>query len=303
MKSRVVVVGSLNLDLVALVPRMPDAGETVFGTALEQNAGGKGLNQAVAAARMGSTVTMVGAVGADDAGRFLRSILGQEHIDAHHVADVTTATGTALIEVDDNGANRIVVIPGANAAVSPTQVTESLSTMDDIAVVLAQCEVPGPAMAAAMAIGRRIGATTILNPAPATTLDDTVLANVDIIIPNEHEAHLLTSVATDDEAGAIAAAQALVARGVGHAIVTRGGHGAVWASATDTGTCPAFPVTPVDTVAAGDAFAGGIAAALAEGNDLATALRWGSACGALATTVAGAVPSLPDRAAVDTLLG
>lgn len=302
MTGRVVVVGSLNLDLVIGLSRMPDSGETVFGDRLDQHAGGKGLNQAVAAARLGIPVSMIGALGDDSAAEFLRGIVVAEGIEDSGVAAMPGTSGTAVIEVDATGANRIVVISGTNDLVTPAHVESSLAALDDVAVVLTQGEVPTDAIEAAMAAGRARGAITILNPAPVRDYPDSVYRHVDYLIPNEHEAAHLTGLPTDTADDAVAAARALVARGAGCVIVTRGGKGSVWASAADAGSSGVFAVQPIDTVAAGDAFCGGLSAALADGLDLAAALRWASAAGALATTVAGAVPSLPRRESVETLV-
>jgi ribokinase len=302
MSERVVVVGSLNQDLVVNLERMPDSGETVFGTSLQRNAGGKGLNQAVAAARLGARVTMVGAMSADSAGAFLLRVVEDEGIDDAHIARIEGLSGTAVIEVDATGANRIIVIPGANATVTGEQVAAALAAIPDIGIVLTQGEVPADAVLAAMRIGRERGATTILNPAPVQEYPEELYPFVDFTIPNEHEASLLTGEGTGTSADATATARLLVERGVGCAIITRGRRGSVWANRSTTGTCGAFPVFAIDTVAAGDAFCGGFAAALAEGHPFAESLRWGSAAGALAATVAGAVPSLPDRESVEKLV-
>ncbi|MFM7065172.1 MAG: ribokinase [Actinomycetes bacterium] len=297
-----VVVGSLNQDLVLSVERMPEPGETVFGSSLERNAGGKGLNQAVAAARLGAPVTMVGSTSADSAGDFLMRVVDAEGIDGSGVSRVEGFAGTAVIEVDAAGANRIVVVPGANELVTGDQVRTALAVIPDIAIVLTQGEVPPDAVMAAMQVGRERGARTILNPAPVQDYPDELYANVDIAIPNEHEVALITGHPSDTSADATAAARALAERGVGTVVVTRGARGSVWASLTRNGSCGIFPVKAIDTVAAGDAFCGAFATALAEGNSLSEALRWGSAAGALAATKAGAVPSLPDREAVETLV-
>ncbi len=302
MAGRVLVVGSLNVDLVVTVDRLPDSGETVFGQRFDQHPGGKGLNQAVAAARMGAAVAMVGAVGDDASGAWLSAVLDHEGVVRSAVARVPGSSGTALIEVDASGANRIVVVSGANAVVRPGQVTDAISAVEGIAVVLAQGELPPEAVAAAMAGGRVAGAVTVLNPAPAFAFSPDVLANVDYLVPNEHEAALLTGRPTQTLDDARAAADELVRLGVMCVIVTRGAQGLVWATAEDSGVMSAFEVTAVDTVAAGDAFCGAFAAALADGHDLQQAMRWASAAGALATTVAGAVPSLPKRASVQVLL-
>lgn len=302
MAGRVVVVGSLNVDLVVSLDRMPDSGETVFGHRLEQHAGGKGLNQAVAAARLGAEVEMIGAVGTDASGEWLSSVLDDEGIVRSGVAHLPGSSGTALIEVDASGANRIVVVSGANSAVTPELVDAALAARSDVAVVLTQGELTPSAVQAAMATARAASVTTILNPAPAFAYSLDVLANVDYLIPNEHEAALMTGRPTATRADAVGAAQDLVRMGVGCAIVTRGSEGAVWATATDTGDVAAFAVTAVDTVAAGDAFCGAFAAALAQGREMTQALRWATAAGALATTVLGAVPSLPTTGSVQALL-
>ena len=303
MTGAVVVVGSLNVDLVVGVHRMPAPGETVLSTRFERHPGGKGLNQAVAAARLGARVHMIGAVGPDDSGRWLCSVARDEAIADGPIIEVAAPTGTAFIEVDDDGANRIVVVSGANAEVTPEQVRASLAAIDSPAVVLVQCEVPMPAIEAAMAAGRELGATTILNPAPACELPAGLLANVDVIIPNEHEAAAITGLPTATQVDATMAADWLNDQGVRYAVITRGSHGAVWASsAHGSGSQAAFPVRAIDTVAAGDAFCGGLATGLAEGMSFPEALRMASATGSLATTVVGAVPSLPGRAVVDAAL-
>ncbi len=302
MLSRVVVVGSLNVDLVISLERMPDSGETVFGDRLEQHAGGKGLNQAVAAARLGAPVSMIGAVGSEPSGDFLRTVVTRDRIDGSGIATIDGISGTAVIEVDAKGANRIVVIAGANAHVSAAHVTASMAAIPDAGIVLVQGEIPTDAVVAALRAGREAGARTIFNPAPVSDFPEALYKDVDIIIPNEHEAALLTGQETGTTADATDAARTLVQMGVGTAIVTRGVRGAVWATAEATGSCGAFHVVPVDTVAAGDAFCGGLCAALAEGLSISEALRWGSAAGALAATVAGAVPSLPYRERVEALV-
>lgn len=302
MSSRVVVVGSLNQDLVVNLDRMPEPGETVFGSSLERHAGGKGLNQAVAAARLGAPVTMVGSVSADSAGDFLMRIVESENIDGSHISRVDGFAGTAVIEVDRSGSNRIIVIPGANATVNADQVREALEQIPDIGAVLAQGEVPADAVMAAMEVGRARGARTVLNPSPVQEYPDELYALVDIAVPNEHEIELITGYRTSTSADATKAARLLAERGVETVVVTRGAKGSVWSTLTRSGSAGAFTVRPVDTVAAGDAFCGVLTAALAEGRSLSEALRWGSAAGAIAATRVGAVPSLPTRDEVEELV-
>lgn len=301
--SRVVVVGSLNLDLVLRLDRMPAPGETVFGESLERHPGGKGLNQAVAAARLGATVSMIGAVGDDGSGEWLRRVVLDEGIDDSAVTVAPGTSGTAIIEVEPRGENRIVVVSGANERVTAEQVRAAIESWDDVAVVLTQSEVPLEAVRAAMEAGRAAGAQTILNPAPAREYPADILANVDVLIPNEHEAAVLSGMHTGSALDAIEVAQELNTRGASCVVITRGERGAVWASAHGSGQAAAFRVSAVDTVAAGDAFCGGMAAALSMGETFAEALRWASAAGALTATRQGAVPSLPTREDVEELLG
>lgn len=300
MTAQVVVVGSLNDDLVVSVQRLPLPGETVLADGMHHHPGGKGLNQAVAAARMGASVRLVGAVGDDDAGARLRQLLDVEGIEDGLRTVDGSPTGTALIEVDAHGENRIVVVPGANARLDVTDVPATGSP----AVVIAQAEIPLDCVRAAMQWARAAGAVSILNPSPARAIPDDVLAAVDLLVVNEHEAALLSDVSVTDEEGAVAAARSLVRRGVRAAVVTRGAEGAAWYSLEDgEGSAAAFPVTAVDTVGAGDAFCGALAAATAYGAALGTAVQWAGAAGALAATRHGAVPSLPRRTEVETLVG
>ena len=285
----VAVVGSANLDLVANTPRLPMSGETVLGSHFAEHPGGKGLNQAVAAARAGASVAFVATVGDDDAGETLRTIAEREGIDVSRMAIARgVSTGRALITVDDLAENSIVVIPGANSLAGFTSLPAAT-------VVLAQLEVPVATVVAAFEAARAAGSTTILNPAPvpADGLPHELLALCDVIVPNEHEAALLGGV------------DRLVAAGVGAVVVTRGA-GGVTVTVTDAGepasrSIAAFDVDPVDTTGAGDAFCGTLASQLAFGADLYEAARTAAAAGAQATTVAGAVPSLPFAAEIHRL--
>jgi ribokinase len=280
----VCVVGSANLDLVATTSRIPGPGETLLGSGYAEHAGGKGLNQAVASARSGAHVQFIGCVGDDDAGRRMCAVLTGEGIDASELTTSHSPTGRALIVVDANGENSIVVVPGANHDVS---LPESLPAAR---VLLCQLEVPLDQVANALTAGRRAGATTILNPAPAAALEAELLAACDIIVPNEHEVELLGGVG------------ALLAAGCRAVVVTRGGAGVDVHTDGGTEHCPAFAVEVVDTTGAGDAFCGALAARLAAGDELQAAVRWAAAAGALATTVVGAVPAQPRAEAIRALL-
>ena len=301
----VACIGSLNVDLVVRVARMPDTGETVTGHALERHLGGKGLNQALAAARSGGDVALIGAAGTDDGGAWMRAQLGSEGVDLDGVAEVEGPSGTALIEVDATGANRIVVIPGANGWLTADYTAECMRRCsDDVVVALAPLEVPPMAVLGALRQAHERGMLTILNtaPVPPEGLAEGLLEVTDIVVANEHEASLITNAAVNDIESAYVAARALRARGVERAVVTLGADGAVWSTPDGDGHTPAFAVTPIDTVAAGDAFCGVLAASLATGHDWETALLRASAAGALATTIAGAAPSLPVARDIDALL-
>ncbi len=279
----VCVVGSANLDLVATVARLPGPGETVPGSTFSEYPGGKGLNQAVAAARAGASVAFVGALGEDAAATTLRAVMGDDGIDSSHVTTVPVATGRALIGVAATGENSIIVVAGANSTVTAADIPAAR-------VVLTQLEVPPAAVERALRTGRAAGAITVLNPAPVQPIDASILRWCDIVVPNEHEVELLGGVAY------------LLAAGAGAVVVTMGSRGAALHTADGIVRIEPFSVVPVDTTGAGDTFSGSLCARLAAGEDLATALRFAAAAGALCTTVAGAVPSIPRRAAVEALL-
>ncbi len=270
----VVVVGSVNLDLVARTRRLPAPGETVSGTSFAEHAGGKGLNQAVAAARSGASVAFVGAVGGDEPGTRLRALMRAEGIDDGHVATRTDLpTGRAMISVDDDGENSIVIVAGANGDAFTGDIPNGR-------VVLAQLETTPELVRRAFEHARTIGATTVLNPAPADASARGLLDLCDVLVPNEHEVDLLGG---RDE----------LAQRVDHLVVTLGAAGADHVHAGRTTRIEAYPAEPVDTTGAGDAFCGALASRLANGDDMVDALRYAAAAGALATTVDGAVPSQP----------
>lgn len=280
----VAVVGSVNLDLVATTERLPGPGETVSGNSYVEHAGGKGLNQAIAAARSGASVALVAAVGDDAAGSALRSLAADDGVDVSAVTVMPgAATGRALITVDEHAENSIVVVPGANARMRADSIPRAR-------VVIAQLEVPVDEVIAAFRHARAAGARTVLNPAPAQVLPDELVRLCDIVVPNEHEADLIGGVST------------LLQRGVSAVVTTLGAAGVAVTESVDgvveSWSEPAVEVTPVDTTGAGDAFCGALAARLAAGDELRDAVRYAAAAGALATTVAGAVPSLPHAAAV-----
>ena len=303
MTAHITVVGSLNMDLVARTPRIPQPGETIIGSDFRTVPGGKGANQAVAVARLGPQVSMVGRVGRDAFAQPLLDNLAAVGVDHTFVLqDPGAATGVALIVVDDAGENSIVVASGANARLSPADVDAAESAIAAADGLLLQLESPLETVSRAAEIARAHEVTVILNPAPARPLPAELLAMVDVLIPNESETALLTGLPVGDQAQTRAAATALLDLGVGTVILTLGERGAMLAQEGRTELVPAFTVTPVDTTAAGDAFVGGLVVALAEGRALSEAVRWGNATGALATTKLGAQPSLPTRQEVESLL-
>ncbi len=302
--AEVVVVGSLSMDLTAVTARLPAPGETVIGSCFTMVPGGKGNNQAVTCARQGVATAMVGRVGSDNFGAAIRAQLVGEGVDVSHLTtDPSCATGIAHITVDSAGQNFIIVVPQSNHALTARHVTEAAGLIEHAAVLLVQLEVRLEVVRAALDLARRAGKTTMLNPAPALAVDDELLAKVDLCLPNEVEAAALTGVAVDDVPGAVRAGRALVSRGCGAVVVTLGSKGSVYVDAGRVLAVPSLPVPVVDTVAAGDAFCGVLASALARGSDLEASLVRASAAGALAVGVAGATPSLPTAGAVEEILG
>ena len=294
----VVVLGSANLDIVVPVPHHPAIGETVLGGHHDRIPGGKGANQAVAAARLGARVAMVGRVGSDDAGGTLRTALQEAGVDCKYLAvDHPAPSGLALIGVDENGDNTIIVSPGANDRVGPDDVAAAASFLASAAVTLVQLEVPAMAVEAAAAAS---GGTVVLNPAPASLLSAALLERVDVLVPNRIE---LAQLAGSAEAGGLAAVEEM-ARGlpVPTVVVTLGADGAILVSGGDAVVLPAPPVEVVDTTGAGDAFCGAIAEALARGVAIDEATARAVHAGSLATTRRGAQPSLPTGAQVNASL-
>jgi ribokinase len=296
MTARVAVVGSLNMDLVIRSARIPRPGETILGGDFHTVPGGKGANQAVAAARLGAHVSMVGRVGDDAFGRELLDSLSADGVDhAHVLRDAASATGVALIVVDDAGQNSIVVASGANMQLTPPDIDAAAASITSADLLLLQLECPLETVIYAAQLARTHDVTVLLNPAPARPLPGELLGTVDLLVPNESETAILAGMAVGNQEEAVVAAGALREAGVGTIILTLGERGALLAQEGRNLSLPAFDVDPVDTTAAGDAFVAGLAVALAEGRSLDEAVYWGNAAGALATTKLGAQTSLPAR--------
>jgi ribokinase len=291
---RIAVVGSLNMDLVVHAPRLPEAGETVLGNAFRTAPGGKGANQAVAAALASGPETevfMVGCVGTDDYGRALTKILAENGVNVDHVRVKNEVTGIATIGIEAGGQNRIVVVPGANGQLTADDVHQALRKIAPDRVLVQQ-EIPDAAILAAVQ-----GKAAVLNPAPARRLPSDAYPGLDLLVPNETEAQVLTRMADPAQAG-----QILRTWGPMHVIVTRGADGLLYTDGERTHFRAAFTVEPVDTVAAGDTFCGALVAALVEGSSLDDATAYASAAAALSTTRPGAMESAPTRSEIRAFL-
>lgn len=295
MKKNIVVVGSSNTDMILKLARIPRPGETILGGEFITAAGGKGANQAVAAARAGGNVAFVARVGRDMFGEQAVAGLIKQCIDVDCVQYDASPSGVALIFVAGDGENSIGVGSGANSNLSPQDVQNAKDKISVAGVVVLQLETPLDTVRAAAELARRNGATVILNPAPAQPLPDDLLRNVSLITPNESEAELLTGIAVVDDASCDRAANELLAKGVETVIITLGSRGAYLASGRTRQLVPGFKVTPVDTTAAGDTFNGALAVGLAEDMPILEAIKFANAAAAVSVTRMGAQPSAPTR--------
>lgn len=303
----ILVVGSLNMDLVIQSERIPDEGETLMGDSFARFPGGKGANQAVAAARVGARVSMIGAVGDDSFGEELVEGLSMDGIAVRGVSRLPDVpTGVACILLDRAGQNRIVVIPGANHALGCERLVDARKASERADVVLVQLEVAMDVVQESVALASSVGVPVILNPAPAQALSQELLRKVHILTPNEIEAGQLTGCAVEGLDDAKRAARALLDMGVGAVVMTMGPRGALVAegrAGSDVTLVSGYPVQAVDTVGAGDAFNGALAARLADGASLTSAARYANAVAAIAVTRRGAQPSMPTAAEVAVFLG
>jgi ribokinase len=306
MGKKIVVVGSFVADVAFRAARLPAWGETLMGSGFALGPGGKGSNQAVAAARAGARVQMISRLGDDAFGRLARETWAADGIDASLVGTCDVATGSAVILIDEvRGENAIIVVPGACFTLTPEDVETAGEAIRAAGVLLAQLELPLETVERGLRLARAAGVVTILNPAPAQALSDDVLGLVDFLIPNESEAALLTGRAVETVAQAEMAARALMGRGARNVMVTLGAQGVLvceaGAEAVVVPECDAGAV--VETTGAGDAFCGGFAAALSEGRTVLEAARFGCATAGISVTRAGTAPSMPRRKEIEALLG
>lgn len=300
---KICVVGSLNMDLVATGERIPVVGETVLGDTFKQVPGGKGANQAAAMGRLQGNVAMVGKVGEDAFGDALIQALADSNVEVETVTKAPTSTGIALITVQADGDNAIVVVPGANAELKAEDIDAAKSVIEESEIVITQLETPMETVTHALKMAKSLGKTTILNPAPAVLLADELIENVDYLTPNETELAILSGMPTDTQDQLEAAAAAMMAKGVKVLIVTLGSKGCLVIDHNGTKQFPAYKVKAVDTTAAGDSFNAGVAVALSEGKSLKDAIEFATKVGALTVQKAGAQSSLPSREEVEAFRG
>lgn len=297
---RIAVVGSLMMDLVARVPRLPHRGESLFGHSFQTYVGGKGGNQALAAARLGARASIIGRVGADAFGDTIIETLRAGGVDCQHISrDATTGTGVAIPLVFDDGANSIISLPQANLALTPADIDAAADLIASADLLLVQFEVAQAATARAIQIARAAGVPILVNAAPIDTVQSPMATLADYLVVNEIEADAFEPALATDR---LAQARQLVTLGPRIVIITLGDQGCVAASKSSVEHVPAFAVHAVDSVGAGDAFCAAFAVATVEGRPLAEAIRFANAAGAFAVTVRGAAASLPSRTAVDARL-
>lgn len=303
MTPNIVVIGSSNTDMVIKSTHLPQPGETVLGGQFLTAPGGKGANQAVAAARLDGRVAFIAGIGTDTFGNQALQNFYKEGIDSSGIMQIKDCpSGIALIMVDKNAENIISVAPGANARLSPEMINQNQHLITSAKIVLMQLEIPLETVAHAVRIAQQGNALIILNPAPAQKLPPELLNSIDILTPNATEAGFLTNKIVNDEASATIAAQNLHLQGVQTVIITLGHNGALLSSAENgTELIPAFPAKPQDTTAAGDAFNGALAVALAENKPLQTAVQFANAAASITVTRMGAQPSLPQRDEIEKI--
>lgn len=291
----ILVIGSLNMDLVASTARLPKEGETVFGRQFSTFPGGKGANQAAAAGMLGANVYMAGCIGRDGFGEALKNSLAEKGVDTRFVRTAKDATGTALITVAETGANTIVVVPGANDCCDRFDIDHALGSFSEPGILLLQHEIPEESVEYAIHRAREAGWVIILNPAPIRDIPAEIYSMVDLLTPNETEAAALAGFDIEVKEEAVAAGMKFLQKGIKQVVITLGEMGAVWLHGETAEFFSAYKVKAVDTTAAGDSYTAAIAVALAEGNSMPEALRFAAQTAAIAVTRSGAQSSLPSR--------
>jgi ribokinase len=290
---KICVIGSLNMDLVVNVENMPKKGQTLIGSDFKEVPGGKGANQAVAMARLGGDVTMIGKVGTDSFGQTLIDALTNDNVDTTYVHKEDGPTGVAMITVDKNAENAIVVAPGANFKVKENDIDENIDAIKNSDIVVVQLETPLDTIKYALKIAKDLGKYTILNPAPAVKLEDSIIENVDLLTPNETELEILSGVSINCEDDILKAAKTMIEKGVKELIVTLGSKGSLYINKEKSMFKKSYKVEAVDTTAAGDSYTGALSVSFSKGENIEEAMDFASRVGALCVTKEGAQSSLP----------
>lgn len=283
----------MNMDLVVKTDEIPKVGETLLGKELLQIPGGKGANQGVAIAKLGKDVTFIGKVGEDDFGGLLLNSMKNQGVNTQYIERAEASTGIAVINVDQYGNNNIVVILGANVLVDPAYLHRSLAAFEDSDIVVFQLEIPLETVKEGLKIAKKLGKTTVLNPAPAMDLDDEIIQNTDILIPNEHELERISKVEIRDKASLLKGAKVLLDKGIKKVIITLGSRGALYVSEDESEFFGAYHVDAIDTTAAGDSFIAGFVASYIDDKDIKKAIDMGQRAAALTIQKVGAQSSLP----------
>lgn len=290
---KIVVIGSINMDLVTICERAPRGGETLLGKKFMQIPGGKGANQAVAMGKMKSPVSMLGKIGREGMGDILLDSMKKDGIDISNIEYCDETTGIAKIIVEENGQNRIIVVPGANYEVDSSYIDRHLDAIKNCDILITQLEIPIETVKYSLKKAKEFGKITILNPAPATKLDEEIILNSDYIIPNETELELLSGMSITDEKSVINAADVLLKKGIKGLIVTLGSKGCMYISKVERKAFPAYRVKAIDTTAAGDSFIGGFVNGLASGLNFEESIDRGTKVAAISVTRIGAQTSIP----------
>ena len=300
---KIVVLGSINMDLVTFCERSPRGGETLFGKEFRQIPGGKGANQAVAMGKLGADVIMLGKVGTEGMGEILLNSMKKDGVKTDKIEKSSLTTGIAKIIVEENGQNRILVVPGANGDVDNTYIERNIETIKNSDILVCQLEIPIESVKYAFGKAKEMGKITVLNPAPAAHLDEEIIKNSDYIIPNETELEIITGIKTDTLEGVKEAAASLLQKGVKGLLITLGSKGSLYIDRDREIMTPAYKVKAIDTTAAGDSFIGGFVKGISQGMEIGQAIELGTKVAAISVTRVGAQTSLPTQEEVKNFRG